>query len=40
VFSVVSVQRSYLEDNRRYKLSFSVGESHEKFVVEELEIGL
>jgi hypothetical protein len=33
MFSVGSVQRSYLEGNRRYE--FSVGDSHGKFVVEE-----
>jgi hypothetical protein len=41
VFSVVVVQSSYLEYNRRYKLSYSVGDSYWKFIVEEeLEVGL
>jgi hypothetical protein len=42
MFSVGSVQRSYLEDNRRYEFSqFSVEDSQGKFAVEEeLEIGL
>jgi hypothetical protein len=37
VFSVVSVQRSYLKNERRYEFSseFSVEDSHGKFVVEE-----
>jgi hypothetical protein len=37
VFSVVSVQRSYLKDEQRYEFSSEVSEedSHGKFVVEE-----
>jgi hypothetical protein len=37
VFSVRSVQRSYLKNERRYEFSseFSVEDSHGKFVVEE-----
>jgi hypothetical protein len=42
VFSVGSVQRSFLEDSWRYESSqFSVGDGHGKFVVEEeLEVSL
>jgi hypothetical protein len=41
VFSVGSVQRSYVKDERRYEFSsdFSVKDSHGRFIVEE-EIGL
>jgi hypothetical protein len=37
VFSVVSVQRSYLKDERRCELSseFSVGDSHGRFFAED-----
>jgi hypothetical protein len=37
VFSVGSVQRSYLEDERRYEFNseFPVEDSHGRFVVEE-----
>jgi hypothetical protein len=39
VFSVESVQMSYLKDERRYEFSseFSVEDTHGKFVVEEVQ---